>query len=356
MDDLEADIRAAMAGDSAPAPAAVADAVIPATIPDTAPAPAAAEAPKTDDRPRDEHGKFAPKADAPKVEAKAADPKTAPVAAQPATPVAQALAAVAAQPITAPQNWKGAGKVQWDKLPEAVRNEIKEDYTRFADKEARLGRLDAAIGERAPILAAQYGTVEQGLQNLFAISDLATKNPQGFVLWFCQQRGLNLAQMVGQPQQPGEQPAQAPDPVMQELNALKTYVANMAQQQQQGALDPIIAEINRFASDPAHPYWNDVEAQVMANLKSGQVKGSSPSERLQNAYDMAIWAHPEIRTSLIDGQVQQRTTQQSQAAQQAINASVSVSGSPAGAKIASDEPDETLEQTLRRAQRAATGS
>lgn len=347
MDDLEADIRAAMAGD-APAPAGVTDATIPGPGNEPAapsPAPAAAEAPKTDDRVRDEHGRFVPKTEADKTAA-----ASAPAAAAPNQPAAVtppvAPAAPHAQPILAPQNWKGAGKVQWDKLPEAVRKEISEDYTRFADKEARLSKMEAAIGpERAQIYAAQYGSVENALQSILAGADLANKNPQGFILWLAQRSGINLAQMVGQHSAQGQQPTQqAPDPVTQRVQQLETMLTQYVQQQQQGTQTQLQTEIDRFAADPAHPYFNDVRADMALLMQGGRAKD------LQQAYDMAVWAHPEIRSSLIDGQVQAKTQQQSQAAQQAINASVSVSGSPAGAKIASDEPPEDLEQVIRRAQ------
>lgn len=345
MDDLEADLRAAQESLAGAAPA-VEPASTPA--PEVAPAAPAPEPVASDDgRPRDEHGRFTPKVEAKeeKVLEAVKPPKVAaPQAQQPAQPQA-VQAAPTTQAIPAPQNWKGAAKVKWDLLPEPVRKEIAEDYSRLAQSQARLDRLDATIGpERAQVLAATYGTVEQGIQNLFAISDMATKNPQGFVLWFCQQRGINLAQMVGQPQAAQQAPSQAPDPVMQRVGQLEQMLTNFVQQQQGAQTQGLQSEIDRFASDPSHPYFNDVRADMGALIQSGRAKD------LQQAYDMAIWAHPEIRNSLIEGQVKQKSEQQSAAAQQARNASVSVSGSPAGAKVPQDEPDETLEQTLKRVQ------
>lgn len=341
MDDLEADLIAAR--DSL---AGVAPASEPVATPNVAaPAAPAPEAPAIDDgRPRDEHGRFTPKDERAAVEATKLPKVDAPQAQQPAPPQA-AQPAPTTQAIPAPQNWKGAAKVKWDLLPEPVRKEIAEDYSRLAQTQARLERLDATIGpERAQVLAATYGTVEQGIQNLFAISDMATKNPTGFLLWFAQQRGINLAQMIGQPQAAQQAPSQAPDPVMQRVGQLEQMLTNFVQQQQQGSTTQAQSEIDRFASDPAHPYFNDVRADMAILIEKGRARD------LQQAYDMAIWANPDIRSSLIDSQVQQKTGQQAAAAQQARNASVSVSGSPAGAKVPQDEPDETLEQTLKRVQ------
>lgn len=337
--DIEAAIAAASSGGASDAPVSspgVADAPSPEIAP-TSPSTAPVEAPK-DGQPRAADGKFAPKAEATKVEGPAI-PVTA-------APVAQATPTTQAPP--APQNWKGAGKVQWDKLPPAIRQEISEDYSRLNQTSAQLEKLNGAIGQdRAQVLAATYGSVEQGLQNLFSISDMATKNPAGFVLWFMQQRGLNPAQMFGQQSAQGGQPMQqAPDPVMQRLGQLETMLTNFTQQQTQSVTASHQQTIESFASDPAHPYFNDVRADMGVLIQAGRAKD------LQQAYDMAVWAHPEIRNTLIESQVQAKSQAQSQAASQALNASVSVSGSPAGANVAQSEPSETLEETIRRAQRA----
>lgn len=349
-DDLVADIRAAQesvsGGSSSPGPEASAGGGAQPTSPAVAPdnAPAAPEFKTEGERARDETGKFKAKepiTEAPKVEA----------AVKPAEPVAPA--APAAPDIAPPKDWKGAGKVDWKRLPKAIQQEISQEFSRSTETSAKLQKLEGAIGvDRSQQLSATYGSVEQGLQNLFAISDMATKNPQGFLLWFAQQRGINLEQMFQSAQQQPGQPAQAqqPDPIAQRMSQLETMIQGFMQQSQRASQAPVLSEIDRFASDPAHPYWNDVEPDIHALLQGKRVPGSSPSEKLQNAYDMAVWAHPEIRKTLIESQRQTFVSQQANVADKALNASSSISGSPAGANIATQEPNETLEQTIIRAQ------
>lgn len=350
-DDLVADIRAAQesvsGGSSSPGPEASAGGGAQPTSPAVAPdnAPAAPEFKTEGERARDETGKFKAKdpAEAPKVEAKTEVQK----------PADQAAAAAPTPDIAPPKDWKGAGKVDWKRLPKAIQQEISQEFSRSTETHAKLQKLEGAIGvDRSQQLSATYGSVEQGLQNLFAISDMATKNPQGFLLWFAQQRGINLEQMFqsGQ-QQPGQPaPAQQPDPIAQRMSQLETMIQGFMQQSQQASQAPVLSEIDRFASDPAHPYWNDVQDDIKALLQGGRVQGSSPSEKLQNAYDMAVWAHPEIRKTLIESQRQTFVSQQANVADKALSASSSISGSPAGANIATQEPNETLEQTIIRAQ------
>lgn len=351
MDDLEADIRAA-AESVAKGPQTAAE-TTPAPEVET-PAPDTEAASTESERARDEHGRFAKAETKPEAKPKnTAQSETAgeaaPVAPSPFQPTQPKPQAPAVVP--APTNWKGAGKVAWERLPADVRKEITDDYSRFGDTEARLSRLDAAIGkDRAMSLSATYGSVEQGLQNLFAISDMATQNPVGFIQWFSQQRGINLAQMLGQSQAPRQAPApQAPDPLMQRLGQLESFVGNFVNQQQTQLTQSCQSEIEEFASDPAHPYFNDVRDYMGDLMKQGRAKD------LQQAYDMAVWGTDAIRESLINSQLETRLQQKSQeqagAVRQARAASVSVSGSPAGASVPGDQPsNETLEQTLRRVQ------
>lgn len=352
-DDLEADIRAAQeqvsgaASQSQTAPEASPG--VESTAQTTpAASPAIAETPKTEgERVRDESGRFAPKTDAKTPEAP--KPADAAIKTDAATPAAKP--ADTTPEIAPPLAWKGAGKVDWKRLPKAVQQEISQEFTRTTETSARLQKLESAIGpERIQLLSATYGSVEQGLQNLFAISDMATKNPTGFIQWFAQQRGINPETIFGQTQQQGGQhqmqptPAQQDDPIVKRLSQLETMIQTNLQQQQQGTQSQLMSDINAFAADPAHPYFNDVRTDMGILMKNGRATD------LKQAYDMAIWANPETRKSLIEEQRAKFVGEQASTVTQALNASSSISGSPAGAKIANQEPDETLEQTIIRAQ------
>ncbi len=343
-DDLTADIAAAVEGTAAPAVDPMPAAASPA------PEVPKVEAPKTDaERARDESGRFKAKegeTEAPKVAAKTvADPAAVTPATgqpQPQQPVVEAAK------ITPPANWKGAGKVAWDKLPQAIQKELSEDYASRSTLQTRLDRLDSVIPpERAQVLAATYGSVEQGVQNLFALSDMAAKNPTGFLLWFAQQRGIDLTQLAGAGGAQGEQPAQ-PHPAEQRVAQLETVLTNFIQQQQQGQQTQYRSQVDQFASDPAHPYFNDLREDMGALLKMGRAKD------LQQAYDMAAWAHPEIRTTLIDAERQKQAKDAEAIAQQARGAAVSISGSPSGAKVPVEESDDDLETTIRKAVNAVS--
>lgn len=309
----------------------------------TAGAPeAAAPAAKSADegRARDETGKFV-KQEAPP----AAEDKTKLAAPETGT-AAQPQAAPSIAEIAAPTNWKGAGKIAWAALSKDVQQQISEDYAGHTKTRAELQQFKSAIGDdRAQLLAANYGSVSQGLQNLFALSDFASKNPTGFSLWFAQQRGIDLTQLVqgaGQGQQQQGQ-ADASHPMMARISQLETQLQQFTQQQNQSHTSVLQSEIERFAADPSHPYFNDVRPAMAALMNSGEAK------TLSEAYDAAVWAKPNIRTSLLEAERKKAFEANAAKVVQASNAAVSITGSPTGGKTPpADEPETDLEATIRK--------
>jgi hypothetical protein len=218
----------------------------------------------------------------------------------------------------------------------------------MSQTQAQLDSLNAAIGpQRAQGLAATYGSVEGAIKSLLAMSDMASQDAPGFVRWFCQQRGIPLSQLTGQADGQGDMPTQEVNPLAQEVSQLRTIVQNLTQQQQQGSQAQLRQEMDQFASDPAHPYFNDVRPDMAALI------GANRAKNLQEAYDMATWARPEIRATLVAQERERLANEEAARVQQARSASVSISGSPAGAKVLADEPDDDLEGTIRRQVNAA---
>jgi hypothetical protein len=284
------------------------------------------------ERARGADGKFVAKpADAPQATTPAAQPT------QPGTlPVTQE------QPIPAPAHWKGNGKVDWARLPRHVQKALSDDFTQFSQPSAELTRLKSTVGEeRLQQLAADYGSVEQGFQSLVTLREMANKNPLGFIQWYAQQRGIDLRQLVQGAQQ-GEMPAGDQNPLVQEVLQLRNQVQQFFQQQQTQAQTQVLTEIDAFAKDTAHPYFNDVREHMGALMKAGK------AANLQEAYDMATWAVPSVRQSLLEQTTQQAMQANAQKVQAARTAAGSLTGSPAGASVAMDQPDTDLESMIRK--------
>lgn len=253
----------------------------------------------------------------------------------------------------APTSWKGAGKVEWQRLPPHVQEALIQDYAERDKASSELQALRSAVGDqRLQNLALQYGSVENGLRSILAGADMANQNPGQFIQWLAQRAGLNLAQLAnggspqGQamPQQHQQIPPELTNhPLVQRLSSLESSLQQMVQQQQQHTTTQLQAEIDSFQNDPNHPYFNDVRSHMGILIGNGQAK------TLEQAYEMAVWAHPEARKGLIEKERQSVIDANAAKVAQAKQAAGSLSGSPVGASVPPDEPEATLEAEVARA-------
>jgi hypothetical protein len=219
-----------------------------------------------------------------------------------------------------------------------------------------LQRLGTALTpQRIQGLVAESGSVENGLSRLFALYDQANQNPGGFIQWFAQTRGIDLRQM-GQGAPAGDNVQDAQNPWAQDIGQLRSQVGQIGQalntyfQQQTQTQDAQVqSEIGAFAQDPANPYFNDVREHMGALMKAGK------AQTLREAYDMATWAHPSIRKTLLEQQAQAARKAEAERVKAAKIASGSPSGSPAGAKIAKDEPRRSFDEDIAHAVTRALG-
>lgn len=332
-DDISKDISDAMDTHASPAE--------PAKAPDAPVAEPTAAKPADGERARDDSGKFV-KQDAPPAAPDKQELASAKTATDAQQPVAQPIDANTTA-IPPPDNWKGDGKVAWASLPKPVQQAIAEDYASASKTQGELGRIRSAIGEdRAQFLAANYGSVEQGLQNVLSGMEFANKNPTGFILWLAQRTGTDLSQLVQGAGQGGTPVADAPHPLMSEVAQLRNQVQQFVQQQTQSQQSVLQSEISRFSADPAHPYFNDVRSEMAALMNQGSAK------TLGEAYEMAVWAKPNIRTSLLEAERKKAFEANAAKVAQATNAAVSITGTPAGGRPPPEESETDLESTIRK--------
>jgi hypothetical protein len=133
-----------------------------------------------------------------------------------------------------------------------------------------------------------------------------------------------------QPQLSGIDPQQISQLVHQELSAF--------QQQQLDAQSQ--SEVDRFASNPEHKYFTDVQ-DWMASLMTSEKfvtanQGKTPQEKLQAAYETALRVDPEIHNRyLAEQQAGEKARQQVASAK---NAAVQVKGAPASGPAPKPNP------------------
>jgi hypothetical protein len=210
-------------------------------------------------------------------------------------------------------------------------------------------------------MAKQSGTtLDKALENYVGIENDLRRDFIGGISRICQNQGISplalanqiLARHGAAPSevQPGEQPEarqQAPsvDPaIMQKISALETYI----QQQQESGVQ---TEIQRFASDPKHTFFENVKKDM------GQLISSGQAEDLDDAYDKACWANKEIRALLIKQQQPVvSTANAADAVQKAKAAAKATGGAPsAGFKPNAGAEGGSIRDTIRAAVNAQRG-
>ncbi len=122
--------------------------------------------------------------------------------------------------------------------------------------------------------------------------------------------------------QGGQQAAPAFQP-QQVTQLVQAEIEKQRQTQEQARLK---SEIEAFAADPANTYYEDVKPVMAGLLQSGAASS------LKDAYDQALWARPDIRSTLTaqlnTDQETKRLADAKAKADAAKRASVSVSGAP----------------------------
>jgi len=357
------DIRAAMAEVSEKVEETPVEPVV--QEPTAEPAPVETEAAKAE-RLRDEAGRFAKGEE--KRETLKLKPKETPNAPKEPErkaqePANQASAAQAPKPeatqVSPPPHWKGGAKVDWNKLPATVRESIAEDHKHVA----AVMPIKQAVAQYEERFQREFGGTDRALGTILGAWQFARQSPVEFAKQFVQQYNIDPHALVAG--NPGQQPVQglsqeqqldpALAPIMERLQRAETALQQFAQQpvlQQQRQIE---TDIQKFqtAMKPdgsvAHPHFNDVKAHMGALMTT-----PGGPQSLDEAYEQACWANPQVRASLIAAHQASQESERRAAIARAQGAAVSVSGAP-GVNGAHRAPMQSVSDELRAVMAEAKG-
>lgn len=258
-----------------------------------------------------------------------------------------------------PAAWSAANKSKFGELPDWAQQEINrreeevhKGFTKW-DEERQFGKqLKDVISPYMPIIQAEGGTPLTAVQDLLNTAYiLRTAPPQQKSQLF-----HNLARQYGVDL--GQQPGANTDPTVaalqQQVAQLSGYINQTVNQQKQHEQESITSQIEAFAADPKNIYFNDVRNVMVGLLQS------EAASTLQDAYDMAVYARPDIRSSLLATQQQdteaKRVADKAAKADAARKAGGSVTGSPGiSAPANGSVPNRSLREELQANMRAVNG-
>ena len=263
---------------------------------------------QVDNKVRDESGKFAKAAPKPDEPAKVVE--TVP---------------------DAPRSWTAEEKAKWAEATPEVRkailrreSEVEQGFTKL-DEDRNFGKsIKDVVTPYMQIINAEGGTPATAIQSLLNTAYILRTAPaaQKTALFhqLAQQYGVDLSQ-------PNNTQAVQPNALLAEINQLKQQIAQQPQvfaQQQENLV--IKSQIDAFAADPKNVHYEKLKPVMASLLQGGQAKD------MQDAYDKASWADPDIRSSLVEEKAKNLETQRiaeiKAKTDLARKASVSVRGSP----------------------------
>lgn len=283
--------------------------------------PAEVAKPEAEGRARDESGRFTAKQQQEQADQQAAAAKIDPA---PVPPVVQP------QVKQAPSSWKAEAKAIWDKASKGEAITPQEFAIVQAEAERREGDFHKGTAEwkthaetgRAyeKALAPYQQTLQQlNVDGVTAVSallkaDHILRNAPESVkvqefLKIAQQYGIDLNKQF------------SPDVSRyeQELFQTKEQLKQIQQQAMEQSSMAVNSDIERFASAPGHEHFAAVRVHMASLLESGAAKD------MDAAYDMAVYANPETRATLLEQQ--RRSQEEANRTQRASAAAVSVKGS-----------------------------
>ena len=291
------------------------------------------------ERARDEAGRFAKaEADAAKVvHDAAAAPAVAAETTQQAAETAAAAPAAAAVVPKAPDSWSPAAKAQFAALPAEIQAEIArreadvhKGFTK-QDEHRNLGKtFEQAVAPYLPMIRSEGSdpikAVGALMQTAYTFRAGTPDQKEQALIGLMSQYQIDPNRIFQR--LTGAQTQQRTDPqlaqVQQQLAQLQAERLAQRTQVEQQEQAQISQTIESFASDPKNVYFANVRAEMAALLDKGSAKD------LQEAYDMACWARPDIRPLLLQHQEQQRVADAQARAAKARRAGSTLTGSPTG--------------------------
>ena len=310
-------------------------------------------------RERDDQGRFATKAEPVATEV-VVDPvaEVAPIKEVPSDPAAEQTATESqqAQAVKPPDSWSPAAKAKFASLDPDVQAEIarreSEVHKGFTkqDEHRNAGKaFEQAITPYLPMIKAEGSDPVRAtaalLQSAYTLRAGTPDQKEQLLIGLMSQYQIDPTRVFQRLQ--GTQQTQQVDPqvtqLQQQLAQLQQRFTQGDQQTEQAQAAQINTTIEAFASDPKNLYYTNVKPEMAALLREGRAKD------LQEAYDMACWARPDIRP-LMQQQIDLQKQASAQArTQKARKAGSTLTGSPTGsvAGAANTNTGATLADDLR---------
>jgi hypothetical protein len=257
--------------------------------------------------------------------------------------------------VPAPKTWRPEAAAKWATLPPEVQQEVlKREQDIFKGLETY--KADATIGKSINQILAPYTPMLEaaGLNPLQQVEGLmrahhalATGTPEQKAAFFqrlAQDYNVPLGQSADDAN-PFVDPQVAA--LQSQLTALQSKLMEREAREASVVKQSLQKEIDDFASDPAHQYFDEVATDIAGLLQS------RTASTLAEAYEKAVWANPVTRakeqarlTAEAQAKAANEAAAKAEAARKASAANVRTSPKAASATAPLGSIDDTLSAAL----------
>lgn len=198
----------------------------------------------------------------------------------------------AAPVIEPPQSLPADVKAKWSALPPETQqwlanreSEVHKKFTTDGERLKVLEQYQEALKDQQDYLRQNNIPEAEFIRRMGVANRMFLTNPQAALQWLDQTYNLGLAQRLN----PGGQPDPS-NALTTKISELESRLAEREEADKQARLNDATQRIEQFKKD--RPYFDEATDMMDKLIRSGAAKG------LEDAYDMAINAHPEIRAAL----------------------------------------------------------
>lgn len=256
----------------------------------------------------------------------------------------------------APKSWPKEMHVHWPTTPKEVRQYWKTREKQMLDgleqykSNATYGEsLKKVLDPYVPHLKAANIQESELIGRLMNAHWRLTQGTESERRAAYQELGKNLgfeaaAQMAAEANGNGQAATVAPEvkQALERLNRIEQTLTASQQAQLEAARVSASKDVEAFASDPAHPHFDDCADDIVRFIQQGLP--------LQDAYEKAVWANPVTRTKeMARLQTEQATKAKENARLEALpkKKAASVNVHSRDTKSSPTEPVGSLEDTLK---------
>ena len=214
------------------------------------------------------------------------------------------------EPLPAPNHWPKDFAAKFEALEAPAQHmfmerykDLEGDYTKKTQAVAQFRRRQEAFDEIMQPHKSDFeraGMDEVGaVRQLLAAHDYLRKDPQNAISWLANQYGVDIGAIGNDPAVEDEFADPQVKQLQQQVAQLTGFIQNQQTQQQSQVQQSTQSLIDQFAAEtdangnPKHPHFDRVRG-VMGSLIS-----SENAKDLSSAYEMAVYADPELRAEQV---------------------------------------------------------